>query len=386
MIIGVPKETYPGEKRVALVPDTLASLISKGVAVLVERDAGRMAGFTDAAYREKGAKIVLSRADVFARANAVLQVRSLGANPERGRADLEFMRPGLVVVGQCEALRALEQVQEQAQRRVTLFALELMPRIPRAQSMDVLSSMATIAGYKAVLLAAGELPKMFPLLMTAAGTATPARVLVIGAGVAGLQAIATARRLGAVVEAYDVRPVAREQVESLGAKFVESGMESEDSEGAGGYAVEQDADFYRRQQQALGRVVAGSDVVITTAAVPGGKAPVLVDREMVASMAPGSVVVDLEAEYGGNCEITRPGETTVESGVRIVGTVNLPATVPHHASQMFAHNISTFLGHMLGDGRLRIDMEDEITAGTLVAWEGRIVHPQVRERIESTEA
>ena len=386
MIIGVPKETYPGEKRVALVPDTLASLISKGAVVLVERDAGKMAGFPDAAFREKGAKIVLSRADVFARAEAVVQVRSLGANPERGQADLELMRPGLIVVGHCEPLRALEQVKEQARRGVILFALELMPRIPRAQSMDVLSSMATIAGYKAVLLAAGELPKMFPLLMTAAGTAAPARVLVIGAGVAGLQAIATARRLGAVVEAYDVRPVAREQVESLGAKFVDLGMESADSEDAGGYAVEQDADFYRRQQQALGRVVAASDVVIAAAAVPGAEAPVLVGREMVAGMAPGSVVVDLAAEYGGNCELTRPGKTVVESGVRILGAVNLPATVPRHASQMFAHNASAFLGHVIEDGRLSLDPEDEITAGTLVAREGEIVHPQVRERIESTEA
>ena len=385
MIVGVPKETYPGERRVALVPDALASLIAKGATVLVERDAGKMAGFPDPAYREKGAKIVLSRADVFARADAVLQVRSLGANPERGRADLELMRPGLAVVGQCEPLRAPEQVKELAGCGVTLFALELMPRIPRAQAMDVLSSMATIAGYKAVLLAAGELPKIFPLMMTAAGTATPARVLVVGAGVAGLQAIATARRLGAVVEAYDVRPAAREQVESLGARFVELGLESEDSEGAGGYAVEKDADFYRRQRQALGRVVAASDVVITTAAVPGGKAPVLVGREMVAGMAPGSVVVDLAAEYGGNCELTRPGETAVESGVRIVGAVNLPATVPHHASQMYAHNVSTFLGHLLAEGRLRLDLEDEITAGTLVARDGRIAHPQVRERIDSME-
>jgi NAD(P) transhydrogenase subunit alpha len=386
MIIGVPKETYPGEKRVALVPDTLPSLISKGASVLVERDAGRMAGFPDDSYRDKGAKIVLSRADVFARSDAVLQVRSLGANPERGGADLEMMRPGMVVAGQCDPLRALEQVSEQARRGVTLFALELMPRIPRAQSMDVLSSMATIAGYKAVLMAAGELPKMFPLLMTAAGTAAPARLLVIGAGVAGLQAIATARRLGAVVEAYDVRPAAREQVESLGARFVDLGLESDDSEGAGGYAVEMDDDFYRRQQKALGKVVGESDVVITTAAVPGARAPVLVGKEMVSGMAPGSVVVDLAAEYGGNCELTRPGETVVDSGVRILGAVNLPATVPHHASQMYAHNMSTFLGHMLEDGRLRMDMEDEITAGTLVAREGRIVHPQVRERMESTEA
>jgi len=269
---------------------------------------------------------------------------------------------------------------------VTLFAMELMPRITRAQSMDVLSSMATVAGYEAVLMAASALPRMFPLMMTAAGTLTPARVLVIGAGVAGLQAIATSRRLGAVVQAYDVRPVVKEQVESLGAEFVELDLETGDAEDAGGYAKEQSEEFYRRQQEALGRVVAENDVVITTAAIPGQKAPVLITAEAVAAMAPGSVIVDLAAERGGNCELARPGQTVVEHGVEIRGPLNLAAAAPYHASQMYAHNITTYFQHLAPEGELRFDLEDEITRETLVLRDGQVVHPRIIELLDAASA
>ena len=382
MIVGILKETYPGEQRVALIPDALPPLTAKGMEVLVEAGAGEAAGLTDQAYQEKGAEVAPSRGDIFARADAILQVRTLGANPEAGGGDLESMRSGQIIIGLSEPLSALEQLQQLAERGVTLFAMELMPRITRAQSMDALSSMATIAGYKGVLRAAEELPRIFPLLMTAAGTLAPARVLIIGAGVAGLQAIATSRRLGAVVQAYDLRPVVKEQVESLGAQFVELELETGDAEDAGGYAKAQDEDFYRRQQEALGKVIAENDVVITTAAVPGKQAPILITGEMVAGMAPGSVIVDIAAERGGNCELTHPGETVVEHGVKILGVVNLPSTVPFHASQMYAHNISTFFRHLAPEGELQLDMEDEITRETLVAREGQIVNPRVRELIE----
>ena len=266
-----------------------------------------------------------------------------------------------------------------AERGVTLFSLELMPRITRAQSMDILSSMATIAGYKAVLLAADALPKMFPMMMTAAGTIAPARVFVLGAGVAGLQAIATSRRLGAIVHAYDVRPAVREQVESLGGKFVQLDLETSSAEDAGGYAKALGDDFYRKQREMMFRVVAESDVVITTAAVPGKKAPILVTTAMVEGMSSGAVVFDLAAERGGNCELTRPGETVVHNGVTILGPLNLPAMVPHHASQLYAKNISTFLLHLVHKGALAVNLADEITAGTLVATEGKVVHPTVLE-------
>ncbi len=382
MIIGVLRETFPGERRVALIPDVLSALTQKGAQVAVETGAGEAAGHADQAYEEKGAQIASSRADIYARADVVLQVRTFGANPEAGRADLDLVRAGQVLIGLSEPLTALEQIKELARRGATLLAVELMPRITRAQSMDVLSSMATIAGYKAVLLAAEQLPRMFPLLMTAAGTITPSRVLVIGAGVAGLQAIASARRLGAVVNAYDLRPAVKEQVESLGARFVELDLDAADTEDTGGYARAQDEDFYRRQQEAMARVVAGFDVVITTAAVPGKQAPVLITGEMVAGMAAGSIIVDVAAERGGNCQLTRPGETVTEHGVQILGPLNLAATVPYHASQMYAHNLSAFFSHLVEEGELRLDQEDEITSATLVAHQGQIVHPQVLELID----
>lgn len=377
MIAGIPAETFAGELRVALVPEALPPLIKAGVEVILEPGAGSPAGFPDAAYKDKGATLAASRQDLFAAADLLLQVRTYGANPNAGRADLHLLRGEQFLIGMCDPLTAVEENRELAGMGVTLLALELMPRITRAQSMDVLSAMATLAGYKAVLMAAAELPRIFPLMMTAAGTLTPARVLVIGAGVAGLQAIATARRLGAVVQAYDLRPAVKEQVESLGARFVDLGLESGDSEDAGGYAVAQGEDFYRRQREALGKLVADSDVVIATAAVPGKPAPLLITAEATNNMVPGSVVVDLAAERGGNCEATRPGERFVHNGVVIQGPTNLPATVPYHASQMFAHNLSAFVQHLLKEGQLSVDEEDEITAGTLVARDGKLVHPLV---------
>ncbi len=380
MIIGVPRETFPGERRVALVPGMVQTLTRAGLEVLVERGCGTEAGFPDTQYEEKGA-LLASRDEVFARAELILQVRAPGANPERWRDDVALLRKGQAVIGFCDPLSSPEPTRALAEAGVTLFSMELMPRITRAQSMDALSSMATIAGYKAVLLAANTLPRMFPMMMTAAGTIAPARVFIVGAGVAGLQAIASARRLGAVVEAYDVRPAVREQVESLGGKFVELELETAEAEDAGGYARELGEDFYKKQREMMLRVVAGSHVVITTAAIPGKKAPILVTREMVEGMEPGSVIVDLAAERGGNCELTRPGETVVESGVTILGPLNIPSTVPYHASQMYSKNITTFLLHLVKEGKLALDMEDEITAGTMVTRDGRIVHPGVLESL-----
>ena len=336
------------------------------------------AGFPDAEYAEKGVRIA-ARDDVFASADVLLQVRSPGANPDSGAADLAHMRSGQIVIGFGEPLTAIEAARSLAAAGVSFLAMELMPRITRAQSMDALSSMATIAGYKAVLIAADSAPRMFPMLMTAAGTVAPARVLVIGAGVAGLQAIATARRLGAVVSGYDIRSAVREQIESLGARFVVLDVEAAAAEDKGGYAKAMGEDFYRRQREAMAGVLAEQNVVITTAAVPGKKAPVLITREMVARMAPGSVIVDIAAERGGNCELTRPGETVEEGGVRILGPVNLASTIPYHASQMYARNIATFLKYLIKDGQVNLDREDEIVRETLVTHGGEIVHPRVLE-------
>jgi H+-translocating NAD(P) transhydrogenase subunit alpha len=376
MKVAVVRETFPGERRVALVPTVLPALVKAGLEVVVESGAGVAAGFPDDLFSSRGATIVSGRYEALA-ADTLLQVRSLGCNPEAGRPDLTALRPGQVVIGMCEPLWNPQSAAELAKTGVTLFALELIPRITRAQSMDVLSSMATLAGYRAVLLAATTLGKMFPMLTTAAGTVTPAKVFIVGAGVAGLQAIATARRLGAVVSAYDVRPVVKEQVQSLGAKFVEMSLDTAAAEGKGGYAQAMDENFYRRQRELMTRVVAEHDVVITTAAIPGQKAPVLITREMADGMSPGSVIVDI-AERGGNCELTQPGKTVQHGNVTILGPANLPADVPFHASQMFAKNITTLLAHLVRDGKFPMDMSDEITRETLVARDGQIVHPRVR--------
>jgi NAD(P) transhydrogenase subunit alpha len=379
MRIGVPKETYPGERRVALVPSMVPQLKKSGLDVIVEAGAGIAAGFRDAEFADKGATIVPTRADVFSGADIVAQVRTAGANPEQGQADLALYRQGLLIVGMSEPLTAGEVMKAMAASGATTFALELLPRITRAQSMDVLSSMATIAGYKAVLLAATTAPRMFPMLMTAAGTVAPARVLIIGAGVAGLQAIATSRRLGARVEAYDVRPAVKEQVQSLGAKFVELPLDTADAQDQGGYAKALDEAFYKRQRELLGDVIAQMDVVITTAAVPGKRAPILVTTEMVRRMPPGSVIIDLAAERGGNCELTRVDEQVDVDGVTILGPSNLPASVPFHASQMYAKNMTTFLQHLVKKGELVVDVSDEITRDTLVTRDGDVVNPRVRE-------
>jgi NAD(P) transhydrogenase subunit alpha len=385
ILVGVVKEQYPGERRVAVVPQSIAALAKCGVELVIERGAGSEAGFTDGEYEQKGARLS-TRAEVFAGAAVLLAVRTAGADPDGSRVELPLLRAGQAVIGLAEPLAAPDPFRDLAAAYVTSFALELLPRITRAQSMDVLSSMATIAGYKAVLLAADALPRMFPMLMTAAGTVAAARVLVIGAGVAGLQAIATARRLGAVVSGYDVRPAVKEQVESLGARFVTLDLETAAAQDQGGYAKALGEDFYRRQREQMAEVIARHDVVITTAAIPGQRAPVLVTREMVAGMAPGSVIVDLAAERGGNCELTRPGETVVERQVTILGPLNVPSSIPYHASQMYSRNVTTFLCHLIQGGALSIDTTDEITRETLVTYQGRIVNHRVRHALGMPEA
>ncbi len=379
MIIGVPRETFPGERRVALIPHDVPVLTKAGAEVLVQSEAGLSAGYRDGDYEEKGAKVVKSREEVFQKADVILQVRTLGANPEKGMEDMKLLREGQVVIGFMEPLTAPEPLQELAKQNVVAFALELIPRITRAQSMDVLSSQATVAGYKAALLAADTLPRMFPMMMTAAGTILAARVFVVGAGVAGLQAIATARRLGANVQAYDIRPAVKEQVQSLGAKFVELELETAEAEDKGGYAKAMEEEFYRKQREMMTQVVADSDVVITTAAVPGKKAPILITEEMVKGMREGSVIVDLAAERGGNCDLTKPGETIQVHGVTIIGAMNLPSTIPYHASQMYSKNITNFLKLMIQDGKLNVDVDDEIIKETMVTRDGQIVNARVKD-------
>ncbi|HXA65181.1 MAG TPA: Re/Si-specific NAD(P)(+) transhydrogenase subunit alpha [Bryobacteraceae bacterium] len=381
--IGVPRETFPGERRVALIPRTSEALGKLGASIIVEQSAGVEAGFPDDQFVTRGAKIA-SRAEVFAQADIIVQVRSLGANPEAGRADLALFRPGQTVIGFGEPLTSPREVADLARAGVSFLSMELMPRITRAQSMDALSSMATIAGYRAVLMAAMALPKIFPMLMTAAGTVTAARAFILGAGVAGLQAIATSRRLGAVVSAYDVRGAVKEQIESLGGKFVVLNIEGAAAEGTGGYAKAMGEDFYKRQRELLTEVLREQDVVITTAAVPGKKAPILVTKEMASAMAPGSVIVDIAAERGGNCELTRPGETVVHQGITIMGTLNVPSTIPYHASQMYASNIVAFLKLMVQKGEFKLNREDEIIRETLVTYGNEVVHARVGEALGLT--
>jgi len=379
VIIGVPKEIYPGERRVALVPMVVPILTKAGCEVVIEAGAGEEAGYPDAHYVQKGAKIIPERAAVFETADIIVQVLCYGSNDITGKADLPLLRRGQVLIGFLRPLGSMEVIQEIANTGVTSFAVELVPRTTRAQSMDALSSMGTICGYKAVLIAADTLPRIFPMLTTAAGTITPARVLIIGAGVAGLQAIATARRLGAVASAYDLRPAAKEQVQSLGGRFIELPIEAKDAQDARGYGTAQDESFYARQRELLGRVVAESDVVITAAVVPGKQSPVLVTAEMVKGMAPGSVIFDLASERGGNCELTKTGQTVIEHGVRIIGRINLASGVPYHASQMYARNVTAFIVHILKDGKLRLDRDDEIIRETSLTSGGEVVNDRVRE-------
>jgi NAD(P) transhydrogenase subunit alpha len=379
MIVGVPRESFPGERRVALVPAVIPNLAKAGMEVAVEANAGLEAGYPDADYVAKGAKIVPNRAELFRTADIITQVLCYGSNDRTGKADLPLFKRDQVLVGFLRPLGSIETITDIASKGVISFSVELMPRTTRAQSMDALSSMATICGYKAVLIAADTLPKIFPMLTTAAGTITPARVLIIGVGVAGLQAIATARRLGAVVSAYDVRPAVKEQVQSLGGRFVELPIEAKDAQDERGYARAQGEDFYRRQRELLGKVVAESDVVITTAVIPGKAAPILVTKEMVAGMAPGSVIVDLAAERGGNCELTQPGEKIDVNGVKIIGSLNLASTVPYHASQMYARNLTAFLLHLVKDGKLQLNTADEIIRDTLLTQSGEVVNARLRE-------
>jgi proton-translocating NAD(P)+ transhydrogenase subunit alpha len=385
MIVAVPKEVVAGERRVALVPELVPKLVALGLEVVVEPGAGMEAGFADTAYRDKGARL---EADVLGRGDVVLKVQPLT------RAEIDRLKEGAVVIGFLAPYANAEGVRALAERRITAFAMELMPRITRAQPMDALSAMSTVAGYKAVLIAANHLPKFFPLLMTAAGTMTAARVFIIGAGVAGLQAIATSRRLGARVEAYDVRPAVKEQIQSLGARFVELPIEAGDAQDAGGYAKAQDESFYRRQREMMLKTVAATDVVISTAAIPGKRAPILITEEMVKAMPPGSAIVDLAAATGGNCELTVADQTVVRHGVTIIGPTNLPATVPYHASQMYARNVVTLIQHLVrrdkgpdgkptGAPKLVVDANDEITKEILVTSNGEIVHPRLREAVRA---
>jgi NAD(P) transhydrogenase subunit alpha len=383
-VVGVPRETFPGERRVAITPRQCEQLRKAGADVIIESSAGAEAGFPDDLYVARGARFG-DRQTVFEQAGVIAQVRCLGANPDAGLTDLSLMRPGQAFIGFNEPLTALNEDLKLAEAGASVFALELMPRITRAQSMDALSAMATVAGYRAVLLGATQLAKMFPMLMTAAGTVTPAKVFILGAGVAGLQAIATARRLGAVVCAYDVRAAAKEQVESVGAKFIVLDMGPASAEGKGGYAKAMDENFYRRQRELLTEVLREQDVVITTAAVPGHKAPILITREMVEAMSAGSVIVDIAAERGGNCEVTRPGETINHAGVTVLGPLNVPSSTPYHASQMLSSNITAFLRLLLRDGNVSIDVKDEIIRETLVTHQGAVVHARIAELLAAAQ-
>ena len=378
MIVAVPRESHPGERRVALVPASVPVLVKAGMEIVVEAGAGQSAGYPDRLYVEKGAKIAASRSEVFA-ADVLLQVRAAGANPQTCQADLADYRQGQVVIGLCDPLGCPKPAADVVAKGVTLFSLELLPRITRAQSMDVLSSQATIAGYRAVLMAAEALPKIFPMLITAAGTLSAAKVFVIGAGVAGLQAIATAHRLGAAVSAYDVRPAVKEQVQSVGGKFVEVAIDAGAAETKGGYAQEMGEEFYRKQRELMTKVVAEQDAVITTAAIPGKKSPVLVTADMVARMAPGSVIVDLAAERGGNCELTKADERVEVNGVTIFGPTNLPSEAPYHASQMYAKNIVTFLLNLVKEKQVQINLEDEIIRDTLIGRDGKVVNERIEQ-------
>jgi NAD(P) transhydrogenase subunit alpha len=379
MKIGVVRENAAGERRVALIPQETEALGKAGHELVVETDAGRSAGFDDAAYAERGC-VLATRSEVF-EADVVVFVNAPGGREAEIGELLERLRPGQATIGLSDPLGSPSAARELARRNVTSFALELLPRITRAQAMDVLSSQAALTGYKASLIAAERLDKIFPMLTTAAGTLPPARALVIGAGVAGLQAIATCRRLGARVSAYDVRAASREQVESVGGTFVELDLDTARAEGTGGYAAKMDEDFYRRQREALGAVIAAHDVVITTAQVPGQRAPVLVTAPMVHGMGPGSVLVDTAAATGGNCELSRPDEIVEVGGVTLIAPTNLPATVPAHASRLYAKNLGNFLRHVLADGKIRVDADDEIIAGTLVTHGGQVVSSRVREAL-----
>ncbi len=381
LVVAVAKEIMSDERRVAAVPDTVKRWTAAGINVLVQAGAGNGAYFSDEAYAEAGATIVPDGPALYELADVVLKVRRPGVDDASGRDEVALLREGTVLVAFLAPLTNPELVERLARKQVTSFSMDAIPRTTRAQTMDALSSQSTVAGYKAALLAADHLPKFFPMLTTAAGSITPAKALIVGAGVAGLQAIATARRLGAVVEAYDTRPVVKEQVESLGARFVEIETGAADTQDAGGYAKEASAEVLRRQQEVLAERAARSDVVITTALVPGKPAPRLISAETVGQMRPGSVIIDLAAETGGNCELTVPGETVVRHGVTIIGRVNLPSEMPTHASQMYAKNVQNLLALLVKDARLALNFDDDIVKGTCITHAGEIVHEPTRARL-----
>jgi NAD(P) transhydrogenase subunit alpha len=382
VIIGITRELVAGENRVSLCPDNVQSLVEKGLELLIEQNAGAQAGFSDDDYISVGAKVVSDRDELFTKSDVILQVQSFGSNTENADDDLKRLKAKQLVIGMMDPLAQPQAAQQVASTGATAIALEMVPRISRAQSMDVLSSMATLAGYRSVLLGAEAAPRILPMLMTAAGTLQPARVLIMGVGVAGLQACATAKRLGAVVEAYDVRPAAREQIISVGATPVELDLPTESSEGAGGYAKKQSEEFLRMQREQMTAVVARQDIIITTAAIPGAKSPILVTEDMLKAMKTGSVVVDLAAERGGNCESTQMGKTVVAHGVTIVGPENLASDVAYHASQMYGKNIQTLLELILEEGEINLDFEDEIVAGTVIAHAGEVPHPYMRKLLD----
>jgi proton-translocating NAD(P)+ transhydrogenase subunit alpha len=369
MIVGVPKETVEGERRVALVPELAPQLMKAGLEVRLEPGAGLAAGFPDQSYQAQ--KVTLA-SGILPQSDIVLKVQPPTL------ADAPSMKEGAILIGFLSPYSQSDLIKALAGRKITAFAMELMPRITRAQSMDALSAMSTVAGYKAVLMAAGRLHKFFPLLMTAAGTLRPARVFIIGAGVAGLQAIGTARRLGAVVEAFDTRPVVKEQVESLGAKFVELPLETKDAQEKTGYAKAQSEEFYQKQQELMKKSVAAADVVITTALIPGKRAPVLITEEMVHAMQPGSIIVDLAAEQGGNCALTQAGQEVLHQGVLILGPINLPSTLPYHASQMYARTVANYLLHLVKDGKINLDLNDELTRAPMVTHQGEVLFPATK--------
>jgi proton-translocating NAD(P)+ transhydrogenase subunit alpha len=376
----VPRESAAGERRVALVPAVVSKLAEAGFEIAVEAGAGEHAGFPDSGFEAAGARIVPGAAELLGSADAVLKVREPGRSGG-GEDELDLLREGTLLIAFLQPLTNVDLVRRLGERRITSFGMEVIPRTTRAQSMDALSSQAVVAGYRGTLAAAQAIGKFFPMLITAAGTAAPARVLVLGAGVAGLQAIATARRLGAVVEAYDVRPAVKEEVESLGAKFVQIEVPQEgDGSGSGEYAKELPEETQRRQRELLADRIARSDCVITTAAVPGRPAPKLIAEDMVSAMQPGSVIVDLAAETGGNCDLTEPDQVVERHGVTIDGRLNLPSTMPFHASLLYANNVANLLTHLAPEGTLALDFEDEITAGACITHEGRIVNERVRER------
>lgn len=384
MKIGIPKEIVPDESRVALVPACVGKLVKAGLEIVVETGAGAGSGAADGEYESKGASIERDTRKLFSEVDAVAKVRAPIENTSLGAHEVELMKEGAMLFANLGALGGLEDrslADRLTGRKIAAYSMDCVPRITRAQSMDVLSSMSTISGYKAVLIAADNLPKLMPMMMTAAGTLAAAKVFILGAGVAGLQAIATAKRLGAIVEAFDTRSAVKEQVQSLGARFVAMDLGHGDAEGAGGYAKELSEEHHKKEQQLLADHVKKSDIVITTALIPGRKAPILVTEDMVKSMQPGSVIVDLAAERGGNCECTVPGEQVVKHGVTICGRLNLPGTVPIHASQMLSRNMSTLLLHLCKDGTVTLDAEDEIVAGALITQNGQITHEPTKNRM-----